>query len=392
MVSEELIIQLHPRIARLRRDLHAHPELGYEEQRTSEIVAHYLEELGMEATRGLGRTGVVGRLRCGSSSRAIGLRADMDALPLTEANTFAHRSTIEGRMHACGHDGHTAMLLGAAHLLSETRNFDGTVLFIFQPAEEMGGGGNAMIKDGLLDRFPMEQVFALHNWPGIEVGRIHLREGAIMAGADTFEITIAGRGGHAAMPHQAVDVVVAGSALVQALQSLVARNTDPQEAAVVSVTCFNAGRATNVLPDSAVLAGTVRMFRPELKAALAEGIRRICAGIEATFGVSVTLDYRDGYPPTINADGPTAICRQVAAEIFGDANVLGNMPASMGSEDFAFLANAVPACYAWLGNGPAQGGCMLHNPNYDFNDDIIPHGMRYWLHLVERLLAREGEQ
>lgn len=386
MNINSLISVLQPTLADIRRDLHSHPELGYEEHRTSDIVARYLEGLGLEVTRGLGKTGVVATLRAGSSSRAVGLRADMDALPVEEMNSFDHRSCYPGKMHACGHDGHTTMLLGAADLLSKTRKFDGTVNFIFQPAEEMGGGGKAMIDDGLLCRFPMEQVFALHNWPGLDVGKIHLREGPIMAGADTFEIVIEGRGGHAAMPHQATDVIVAGSALIQSLQTLTARKIDPQDAAVVSVTKFNAGHAKNVLPDRAELAGTVRMFRPEVRETLRNGLRDMCVGIEKTFGVTVRLKYEDGYPPTINSEMPVQLARGVAQEVFGTGNVLSNLPASMGSEDFAFIANAIPSCYAWLGNGPTEGGCLLHNPHYDFNDEVLPFGIRYFVRLTETAL------
>ncbi|MDP2824145.1 MAG: M20 aminoacylase family protein [Sulfuritalea sp.] len=386
MNIDSLISTLYPTLAGIRRDLHSHPELGYEEHRTSDLVANYLEGLGLTVTRGLGKTGVVATLHVGSGSRAIGLRADMDALPVEELNSFDHRSRHPGKMHACGHDGHTTLLLGAANILSKTRNFDGAVHFIFQPAEEMGGGGKAMLSDGLLERFPMDQVFALHNWPGLDVGKIHLRGGAIMAGADTFEIVIDGRGGHAAMPHQAIDVIVAGSALIQSLQILVARKIDPQDAAVVSVTKFNAGHAKNVLPDRAELAGTVRMFRPEIREILRRGLREMCSGVEMAFGVTVKLNYEDGYPPTINAEEPVQLARRVAQEVFGTENVLSNLPASMGSEDFAFIANAVPGCYAWLGNGPTEGGCLLHNPHYDFNDESIAMGVSYWVRLVESIL------
>lgn len=387
MDIDRLISVLRPTLTGIRKDLHSHPELGYEEHRTSEIVAGYLERLGLSVTRGIGKTGVVATLRVGSSSHAIGLRADMDALPIEELNSFDHRSRHPGKMHACGHDGHTTMLLGAADILSKTRNFDGTVHFIFQPAEEMGGGGNAMIQDGLLDRFPMDHAFALHNWPGLDVGKMQLREGAVMAGADTFEIVIEGCGGHAAMPHQATDVIVAGSALIQSLQTLVSRKIDPQDAAVVSVTKFNAGHAKNVLPDRAALAGTVRMFRPEVREVLRSGLREICTGIETAFGVQIKLKYEDGYPPTINAEEPVRLARRVAQDVLGDTNVVSNLPPSMGSEDFAFIANPVPGCYAWLGNGPTEGGCLLHNPQYDFNDEVIALGVTYWVRLVESLLA-----
>ena len=383
----ELLPTLTPKIAALRRDIHAHPELAFDEHRTSTKVADYLDGLGLEVHRGIARTGVVAKLSLGSSRRAIGLRADMDALPLAELNTFPHHSTHEGRMHACGHDGHTAMLLGAAEALSKLRHFDGTVYFIFQPAEEHEGGGRVMVEEGLFERFPMDMVFGLHNWPGIPAGNIGVTEGPVMAGTDFFDIGITGRGGHAAMPHQAVDVVLAGSALVQALQSLVSRNTDPLASAVVSVTRFQAGFADNVLPETAQLGGTVRTLNTELQDALEAGLRRVCTGIEATFGVSIDLHYERGYPPTVNAPGPSAIAREVARHVAGDSHVLTNLPPSMGAEDFAYMAKVVPACYVWLGNGLGKRGCMLHSPHYDFNDEIIATGIRYWVRLAERALA-----
>jgi len=383
----ELLPTLTPKIAAFRRDIHAHPELAFDEKRTSEKVAAYLEGLGLEVHRGIARTGVVARLALGSSQRAIGLRADMDALPLMELNSFPHHSTHAGKMHACGHDGHTAMLLGAAEVLSRLRSFDGTVYFIFQPAEEHEGGGRVMVEEGLFERFPMDMVFGLHNWPGMAAGSFGITEGPVMAGTDRFEIEITGRGGHAAMPHQAVDVVLAGSALVQAAQSLVSRNTDPLDSAVVSVTRFQAGFADNVLPETAVLGGTVRSLNGELQDKLEEGLRRICSGIEATYRVSIDLRYERGYPPTINAADPTFIAREVARHVVGDGQVMTQLPPSMGAEDFAYLARVVPACYAWLGNGPGEGGCMLHSPHYDFNDEIIATGIRYWVRLAERALA-----
>ena len=383
----ELLPALTSRIAVLRRDIHAHPELAFDENRTAAKVAAYLDGLGLEVHRRIARTGVVAKLALGKSNRAIGLRADMDALPLAELNSFPHHSTYEGKMHACGHDGHTAMLLGAADALCALRNFDGTVYFIFQPAEEHEGGGRVMVEEGLFDRFPMDMVFGLHNWPGMPAGSFGVTEGPVMAGTDRFEIEITGRGGHAAMPHQAVDVVLAGSALVQALQSLVSRNTDPLAAAVVSVTRFHAGHADNVLPETALLGGTVRTLNAELQEALEIGMRRICTGIEATYRVSMDLRYEYGYPPTINAPGPTCIAREVARHVVGDAKVLTELPPSMGAEDFAYLARVVPACYVWLGNGPGEGGCMLHSPHYDFNDEIIATGIRYWVRLAERALT-----
>ena len=383
----ELLPALTPKIAAFRRDIHAHPELAFNEKRTAEKVADYLEALGLEVHRGIARTGVVAKLSHGSGKRAIGLRADMDALPLTELNTFPHHSTHDGKMHACGHDGHTAMLLGAAEALSQLRDFDGTVYFIFQPAEEHEGGGRVMVEEGLFDRFPMDMVFGLHNWPGLPAGSFGVTEGPVMAGTDRFEIEITGHGGHAAMPHQAVDVVLAGSALVQALQSLVSRNTDPLDSAVVSVTRFHAGHADNVLPETALLGGTVRTLNGELQDALEEGVRRICNGIEATYKVSIELRYERGYPPTVNAAEPCQIARDVAQYVAIDGLVYLQLPPSMGAEDFAYMAKVVPACYVWLGNGPGEGGCMLHSPHYDFNDEIIATGIRYWVRLVERVLA-----
>ncbi len=386
-MPNELINALVPRIAAFRRDLHAHPELAFNETRTSDKVAEYLESIGLKVHRGLAKTGVVATLSCGTSRRSVGLRADMDALPLAELNTFPHHSRHPGKMHACGHDGHTAMLLGAAEALVKTRNFDGTVVFIFQPAEEGDGGGRVMVEEGLFEKFPMEMVFGLHNWPGLPAGSFGVTEGPVMAGTDRFEITVTGRGGHAAMPHQAIDTIVAASALVQALQPLVSRNTDPQDAAVVSVTRFHAGHADNVLPESAVLGGTVRSLTPDMQAKLEEGLRRVCNGIEATYHVQIQLDYTRGYPPTINAPDPTFIAREVARQVAGGDQVFTHLKPSMGAEDFSYLARVVPGCYVWLGNGPGEGGCMLHSPHYDFNDEVIATGIRYWLRLAERVLT-----
>jgi hippurate hydrolase len=387
-----LIAELQPRIAALRRDIHAHPELAFKENRTSDTVAAELAALGVTVHRGLAGTGIVGVLKCGDSDRAIGLRADMDALPLQESNSFAHRSVHAGCMHACGHDGHIAMLVGAAAALARTRSFDGTVHFIFQPAEEHEGGGRVMVEQGLFERFPMQMVFGLHNWPGIDAGSMAIIEGPVMAATDRFEILIDGRGGHAAMPHLAVDTIMAGSALVQALQSLVSREADPLEPAVVSVTRFHAGGdADNILPERAVLGGTVRSFRPEMQEMLEAGMRRVCDGIAATYRVAVTLNFERGYPATINAEEPSRISREVARQVVaenGGGEVLTGLKPSMGAEDFAYLARVVPGCYAWLGNGPGTGGCMLHSPHYDFNDNIIATGIRYWVRLVEHTLPQ----
>jgi hippurate hydrolase len=386
-----LLPELVTRTTALRRDLHAHPELAFDEVRTAGVVAAQLKKLGIETHEGLARTGVIGVIRAGSGTRTIGLRADMDALPLPELNTFPHRSRHHGHMHACGHDGHTAMLLGAAEALVALRDadgFDGTVYLIFQPAEEHEGGGRVMVEEGLFERFPMQMVFGLHNWPGLPAGSIGITEGPVMAGADRFEITITARGGHAAMPHLGTDAILAGAALTQALQALVSRHTDPQEAAVVSVTRFQAGHADNILPEQAVLGGTVRCFHPELQEALEEGMARICTGIETAHRVQVELQYQRGYPPTLNAAAPTFICREVARQVVTGDQVFTHLKPSMGAEDFAYLSNVVPGCYAWLGNGPGEGGCMLHSPHYDFNDAIIETGIRYWVRLVERTLTR----
>lgn len=388
MAATLLPDELISRIAALRRDLHAHPELAFEERRTAAVVAARLQELGIEVHAGLAGTGVVGVIRGAREGRSVGLRADMDALPLDELNAFAHRSTHAGRMHACGHDGHTAMLLGAAEVLAAQRQaLGGTVHLIFQPAEEHEGGGRVMVEEGLFERFPMDMVFGLHNWPGMPEGTIGVMDGPVMAGADRFEITITGRGGHAAMPHQARDTVLAGAALVQSLQALVSRSLDPQEAAVVSVTRFQAGHADNVLPETAQLGGTVRCFRPEVQDALEAGMHRICQGIERGHEVAVHLQFSRGYPPTINDAAAAALCRQVAVEVAGPQGLLSGLRPSMGAEDFAYLSRAVPGCYVWLGNGPGEGGCMLHSPHYDFNDRIIAAGIRYWVRLAERALA-----
>ena len=389
MDLSKLIRELQPRIAALRRDLHAHPELAFGEWRTSDIVAAYLERLGIETHRGLAGTGVVGSLKAGASGRAIGLRADMDALPVDELNSFAHRSNHPGCMHACGHDGHTAMLLGAAEALAAGAvDFDGSVYFIFQPAEEHEGGGRVMVEQGLFELFPMQAVFGLHNWPGLPAGQMSVMSGPVMAGADRFTITVTGRGGHAAMPHQAADTVVAGAALVQALQTLVSRNTEPLEPAVLSVTRFHAGHADNVLPEEAVLGGTVRTFSPEQQTLMEAGMRRICAGVAGTYGVSIELDFERGYPPTVNSAQETALCLEVARQVMGGENVRDDLKPSMGAEDFAYLLRERPGCYVWLGNGMGEGGCLLHSPHYDFNDEIAGLGIRYWLKLVEQALPK----
>ncbi len=374
----------HADLIAIRRDIHAHPELAFAEHRTAELVADRLSRLGLEVHRGIGGTGVVGVLRAGRGLRAIGLRADMDALPITERNTFAHRSTHQGCMHACGHDGHTTMLLGAAAELAARPGFDGIVYFLFQPAEEGEGGALAMIEDGLFDRFPMESVFGMHNWPGMPAGHFAVHDGPVMASADRFDIRILGRGAHAAMPHLGNDPVVAGAALVQAIQSVVARNLDPLDAGVVSVTGFHAGEAYNVIPDRAEIYGTVRAFSAAVREHIEVALKRQCEGIAALFGVGADYAYRRGYPPTINSSAEAALAAEVAASV--GTRVITDARPSMGAEDFAYFLERKPGAYIWIGNGPGEGGCTLHNPHYDFNDEIIPAGVAYWAGLARRLL------
>lgn len=371
-----------------RRDIHAHPELAFQEYRTADLVAGLLASWGVEVHRGLGGTGVVGVIRAGSSPRMIGLRADMDALPVEEANAFEHRSRHAGVMHACGHDGHTAMLLGAAQYLAATRNFDGTLVLVFQPAEEGKAGSAAMIRDGLLERFPLQAIYGLHNWPGMPAGQFGIAPGPVMASADRFDITVSGQGAHAAMPHQGKDVVLAGAQLVLSLQMISAREIDPLDAAVLSVTGFHAGETFNVLPEQATLFGTVRALRPGTRDAVLTGIQRVCDGVAAAHGVSIELVWRAGnYPATINTPQEADCCRKVVEESFGADALVWEAPPSMGAEDFSFFLQQVPGCYVWLGNGATGGSCALHNPGYDFNDEVLTQGASYWVRLAEQLLA-----
>ena len=376
-------------LAAIRQDIHAHPELAFKEARTSDIVARELAAYGLEVHRGLARTGVVGVLRKGNSTRAIGLRADMDALPLQEKNDFAHRSNYQGLMHACGHDGHTTLLLGAARYLAENQhslNFDGTVYFIFQPAEESEAGAAVMIEDGLFEQFPMDAVFGLHNWPGIAAGEMCIMPGPVMAGTCSFEINVRGHGSHAGMPHQSVDTLVVASQLVLALQTVVSRNMHPCEAAVVSVTQIHGGEALNIIPDDAVLRGTIRTFKKEVQLLVEQSIERLCNGMASTFGAQIEVSFDRRYPPTINSVAETGLCYQSAEAVLGADKILQNELPSMGAEDFAYMLQVKPGCYVWLGNGPGTGGCSLHNPHYDFNDKILPVGISYWIKLVETAL------
>jgi hippurate hydrolase len=371
----------------IRRDIHAHPELGFSEERTADLVAKKLAEYGCEVYRGLAKTGVVGTLRRGNATRAIGLRADMDALPMQELNEFAHRSTHEGRMHACGHDGHTTMLLGAAKQLSRTRNFEGTVHFIFQPAEEGQGGGRKMVEEGLFEKFPCDAVFAIHNKPGLPVGTIATRPGPLLAAADRFDIRIKGYGTHAAHPHFGIDPFVVGAEIVLALQTIASRNADPLDSAVVSVGFMRGGSTYNVIPDEAHIGGTSRSFRPEVRELIERRLGEIARGIASAHGAEASVDYRRGYPPTVNHAAQAKFAAEVAAEIFGDEMVLPNTAPSMGAEDFSYMLNACPGAMVWLGNGPGEGSCFLHNARYDFNDAAIPYGVGFFVRLAERFLA-----
>jgi hippurate hydrolase len=385
------IADFHADMTAWRHDIHAHPETAFEEHRTSEIVAGKLEEFGIEVHRGLAGTGVVGTLRgMHPGAGRIALRADMDALHVHEKNGFAHASKHEGRMHACGHDGHTTMLLGAARYLAETRNFAGTVHFVFQPAEENEGGGRAMVEQGLFETFPADAVFGMHNWPGLPAGQFAVRPGPMMASFDIFEITVTGQGAHAAMPHTGIDPVVAAAQVVTALQTIASRNVHPLESAVVSVTQIHGGDTWNVIPNEVVLRGTVRTFKPEVQDAIEPAMRRIADNVCAALGASAAMRYERRYPATINTDAETEIAAEVLADLVGLPNVRRDQLPSMGSEDFAFMLQAKPGSYIWIGNGPAEGGAMLHNPNYDFNDEILPLGASYWARLVEHVLGKAG--
>jgi amidohydrolase len=382
-------------ISQIRRDIHAHPELCFQEVRTADVVAAKLTEWGIPIHRGLGTTGVVGILKAGTSNRAIGLRADMDALPMQEFNTFAHASKHAGKMHACGHDGHTAMLLAAAQHFAKQRNFDGTVYLIFQPAEEGGGGAREMIKEGLFDKFPMEAVFGMHNWPGPQVGEMAVSPGPVMASSNEFKITFHGKGGHAALPHNSVDPIIIATQAVQAFQSIISRNKKPIEAGVISVTMIHAGEATNVIPDSCELQGTVRTFTVELIDLIEKRMREISQGLAAALGGRCDFEFVRNYPPTINSEKEALFCAEVMREIVGANNVTKQEP-TMGAEDFAYMLQAKPGAYCFIANGDGThremghggGPCMLHNPSYDFNDDLIPLGATYWVRLAEKWLAK----
>lgn len=384
------IKELHPELARWRHELHQHPQTAFEETFASEFISRRLSEMGIEPHRGLARTGVVGTLQgrksANGSVKAIGLRADIDALDIHEETGLPYASIFPGKMHACGHDGHTTMLLGAAQYLSETRDFAGTVHFIFQPAEENEGGGRVMVEEGLFDQFQMDAVFGLHNWPGIPVGKFASWAGPIMAAFDVFEIKITGRGSHAAKPHESIDPIVVAAQVVTALQAIASRQTDPQDQVVVSVTQVHSGDTWNVIPNTAMIRGTVRTFCKSVQDATEASMERIVQGVCSAFGAKGTLRYERRYPATINTEREAGWTTSVLKQTFGAEHVDEAPRPSMGGEDFSFMLQKKPGSYIWAGNGPTDGDRLLHNPHYDFNDELLPVGVTYWVRLVEQLL------
>ncbi|RFP16993.1 amidohydrolase [Duganella sp. BJB488] len=388
------IIAFQSEIQQIRRDLHAHPELCYEEQRTSDIIADKLSEWGIPVIRGLGLTGVVGIIKHGSSKRAIGLRADMDALPMQEVNTFAHASRHPGKMHACGHDGHTAMLLGAAKHLAEHRNFDGTVYLVFQPAEEGGAGARRMIEDGLFEQCPMDAIYGMHNWPGAPAGTMSVVEGPMMASSNEFYVTVKGKGAHAAQPHKGIDPVMVAVQIAQSWQTIISRQKSPLDTAVLSITQIHAGSATNVIPDEAELVGTVRTFTQPVLDMIEQRMGEIAHHTAAAFGAEVEFKFRRNYPPLVNHPAETRFAVEVMKSVVGADKVDDNVEPTMGAEDFAFFLQAKPGCYVFIGNGEGDhrdgghglGPCVLHNGSYDFNDNLLPIGASFWVRLAEMSL------
>ena len=380
----------HDQMRQWRHHLHQFPETAYEETQTSNYIAEQLRSLGLDVHQGLAETAVVASLSCGNSSKRIGLRADMDALFIHEQNDVPYRSRHDGKMHACGHDGHSAMLLGAAKHLVENQNFNGTVHFIFQPAEEGRAGAKRMIEEGLFERFPADNVFGMHNFPDIPEGHFAVKTGPMMAAFDCFEITITGQASHAAMPHLGRDPIVAAAQLIQTLQSIVSRNVNPDDSAVLSLTQIHAGETWNAIPESVVLRGTFRCFKPEVQQLITQRLRQITDSICAGFEMTATISFNPenaGYPVTFNDEQQTTLAIKAATDIVGSDHInLAPVP-SMGSEDFAFMLQEKPGCYIWIGNGPSQGSCLLHNPNYDFNDEILPIGAAYWVQLVQTILV-----
>jgi amidohydrolase len=387
MALVDEIVAMEPELTRWRRDIHAHPELGFEETRTADFVAGKLQEFGIDVVRGIGKTGVVGVLREGNDTRSVGLRADMDALPIEEGNDFGHRSTHAGTMHACGHDGHTTMLLAAAKYLSETRNFSGQVNFIFQPAEEGIGGARAMIEDGLFSQFPCDHLFAMHNGPGLPVGKFAAVPGVRTAAGAFFDIDVKGRGAHGAHPDQSIDPVVIAGSLISALQTVISRATRPADTAVVSVTKVHAGEAYNVIPASARLSGTVRALSVALLQKIETRMAELAEGIAAAHGGDATMSFRTIFHPVMNDAGATREAAGVCAAMVGEENVIRNAPPGTGSEDFSFMSEQVPSCYVIVGNGTESH--PLHNPDYDFNDNTLVYGASFFARVVERMLASE---
>jgi hippurate hydrolase len=391
----EPILEFHTELQQIRRTIHAHPELSYEEVQTSDLVAKKLTEWGIPVIRGLGLTGVVGVIKNGSSKRAVGLRADMDALPVQESNTFPHHSQHEGKMHACGHDGHTAMLLGAAHYLSQHKNFDGTVYVIFQPAEEGAGGAKRMMDEGLFEQCPMEAVFGMHNWPGAAAGGMGVKVGPMMASSNEFEVIVKGKGAHAAQPHMGIDPIMVAVQIAQSWQTIISRNKSPIDSGVLSITQIHSGSATNIIPNFASLIGTVRTFTLPVLDLIESRMREIAEHTAAAFGATIEFQFKRNYPPLINHDLETLFAVSVMEEVVGKEHVNAQVEPTMGSEDFAFMLLDKPGCYVFIGNGDGEhrmqghglGPCNLHNPSYDFNDDLLPIGATYWVRLAERFLS-----
>jgi hippurate hydrolase len=385
----DTIVAMEAELREWRRDIHSHPELGFEEHRTADFVAEKLESFGIPVVRGVGKTGVVGVLKEGNETRSVGLRADMDALPMQEENAFAHRSKHDGCMHACGHDGHTTMLLAAAKYLAETRNFRGQVNLIFQPAEEGIGGAIAMIEDGLFEQFPCDQIFGMHNAPGMPIGVFGATEGTVTAAGAFFDIDIQGTGAHGAFPHDAADPVIIAAELITALQSVVSRNVKPGRAAVLSVTQVHAGDAYNVIPGTARLSGTVRTFSVDVMDLVKRRMTELAQGLSAAHGGSATVDFRTIFHPVVNDGSATRTAAEVCDELVGAEKVLRNLPPGTGSEDFSFMLEQVPGCYLLLGNGDGDDVRPVHNPGYDFNDEASVYGASFFASVVERVLSPE---
>ena len=383
--------ELHEQMVTWRHYIHKHPELSFKEEMTSDFIASVLESNNIEMHRGLAVTGIVATVHGTKNGKAIGLRADMDALPIQERNEFSHKSIHDGKMHACGHDGHSTMLLGAAGYLKENNDFSGTVHFIFQPAEEGGGGGRVMVEEGIFEKFPCEAVYGMHNWPGMAEGQFAVHDTAVMAANETLKITIKGKGGHAAMPDQCVDPIVIGAQIITAIQSVVSRNVAPLDSAVVSVTMVDAGFVSNVIPNEMNLTGSLRYFKSEVGDDVKKKIKTIAEGISQSMGATASFSSVPNYPATVNTPKHAKLCASAAEVVVGSINVLRNEKPSMGSEDFSFLLNASEGAYIWIGNGLVpedgpEGGCMLHNTQYDFNDEILPLGSSYWVELVKGIL------